>query len=343
VIGLSLVLVTIKVTPDGFIGAKEPQIAIEGRSVYIAYSMGDTCYLSISKDGGNTYGRPVVVANAGRLSLGMRRGPRIAVHRGAITISAVYGNQGKGADGDLLSWTSTDEGQHWSSPLRVNDVPGSAREGLHAMAVGPDGTLACVWLDLRTKGTKLYLSTKLLKQSQWSPNRLIAQSPDGSICQCCHPSVTFDPKGGLHVMFRNSLDGNRDMYSLSAPSATASFSPPVQLGVDHWPLNACPMDGGALAVDRMGQIQTVWRRADQVFASATTGSEKPFASGKQPWMAIGSQGRYDVWIDGNAVLARRPDGGPARLADEGNDPVVVVDGRLAVAAWSHDGIEAALL
>ena len=33
-----------------------------------------------------------------------------------------------------------------------NDVPDSAREGLHAMAADVNGNLFAVWLDLRSKG-----------------------------------------------------------------------------------------------------------------------------------------------------------------------------------------------
>jgi hypothetical protein len=44
-------------------------------------------------------------------TLGMRRGPRIAVAPGAIVISAVVGEKGRGADGDLIAWRSVDGGR----------------------------------------------------------------------------------------------------------------------------------------------------------------------------------------------------------------------------------------
>ena len=44
----------------------------------------------------------------------------------------------------------------WNAQTRagvVNDVPDSAREGLHAMAADANGNLFAAWLDLRSKGT----------------------------------------------------------------------------------------------------------------------------------------------------------------------------------------------
>ncbi len=70
--------------------------------------------------------------------------------------TVIGGPQGKGRDGDILSYRSIDGGKNWFGPVKVNDVDDSAREGLHAMAASDDGTLWCVWLDLREKGMQLF-------------------------------------------------------------------------------------------------------------------------------------------------------------------------------------------
>ena len=46
----------------------------------------------------------------------------------------------------------------------------------------------------------------------WSPNQLVYASPDGHICECCHPTAYVGPKGELYAMWRNWLGGSRDMY-----------------------------------------------------------------------------------------------------------------------------------
>jgi hypothetical protein len=338
---LMLLADPVQVTPAGFSGAQEPQVAFDGGNVYVAYGMGDTTYLSLSTDRGATYGAPIKVGEAGRLSLGMRRGPRVCARDSVVTVSAVYGAQGKGRDGDLLAFRSVDRGRTWTGPVKVNDVEGSAREGLHAMAVAPDGTLACAWLDLRQKGTTLYLSSSKDGGLTWSKNRLVYTSPSGTICQCCHPSVAFDSAGKMFIMFRNSLDGARDMY-LTDSTDLRSLAPAKKLGAGTWLLAACPMDGGMLAVSRAGEIMTVWRRDGSLYRAGGSGAESLVAEGRNPWLASGAAGPYFVWQDGRRICGLAPDGRLSTLSTQGVDPVVAAsaDGKLVVSAWTDDGIRA---
>ncbi len=69
-------------------GAMEPQVAIENDGhIYVAYGVANTLYVSISANGGKSFGAPVKVGDAGKkLMLGMRRGPRIAVGNGGIQV-----------------------------------------------------------------------------------------------------------------------------------------------------------------------------------------------------------------------------------------------------------------
>jgi hypothetical protein len=124
------------VTPRGASDFVEPQVSIEDDGhVYIAYGTGDSIFVSTSADKGNTFAAPVKVAESGKISLGMRRGPRIVAYKGEVTVTAVYGSKGRGADGDILTFLSKDHGATWAKAGNVNDLDGAAREGLHAMAV----------------------------------------------------------------------------------------------------------------------------------------------------------------------------------------------------------------
>ncbi|MEQ1933925.1 MAG: sialidase family protein, partial [Fimbriimonadaceae bacterium] len=324
--------------------AKGPQVAIVGGQVYVAFGMGDALYLSTSSDNGLTYSEPIKVGESGKLSLGMRRGPRIGVHKGVVTITAIYGDQGRGRDGDIVAFRSADKGKTWSEPVKVNDVAGSGREGLHAMAIAPDGTLVCTWLDLRDKGTKLFMSVSKDGGAAWSKNQLVYDSPSGTICECCHPSLAFDAKGKLVVMFRNSLDGARDMY-ITESTDLKTFSPAVKLGEDSWMINACPMDGGMVSVEPNGAIQSIWRRDKKVFRSSAAEDEQSLGEGSNPWMATGAGGSYFTWQIGAAVYVLTPKAGSSMLSGKGVDPVVSAseDGALVVAAWTGNGIWATRL
>ena len=272
----------------------------------MTFGAGDTVYFSESKDAGTSWSKPAVVSSHGKLSLGMRRGPRIAMTRQAIVISAVVGEKGRGADGDLIAWRSVDGGKTWTSGKPVNDVPAAAREGLHTMAAGGNGMLFAAWLDLRGNGTRLYGSTSFDGGATWSPNTPVYESPSGSVCECCHPTAAIDAQGRIFVMFRNSVDGNRDMYLIRSDDAGKTFGPAAKLGTGTWKLNACPMDGGAFQVDTDGKPLSIWRREGDVFLSASPNLEQRLGPGRQPIMAATPRGLVLAWTEGKALKATGP-------------------------------------
>ncbi len=279
---------------------RQPQAAVDSQGViHLTFGAEGSIFYTRSADAGATYEDPVEVAQLKALSLGSRRGPRIAVADDAIVVAAIGGSVGGGQDGDMLAWRSQDQGQTWQGPARVNDVDDSAREGLHALAGGPDGQLCCVWLDLRAAGSQIFGSCSKDGGATWSKNALVYQSPGGSVCECCHPSVCFDAAGTVHVMWRNSLDGNRDMYMASSVDGGATFTKATKLGKGSWPMDACPMDGGAVAVDQRGRAVAVWRRNKEVFLTGDLqAAEQRLGFGQQPWVAVDHEGVYAVWVAG---------------------------------------------
>jgi hypothetical protein len=292
----------------------------------VAFGAGNSIYFSTLNGG-----KPVLVTSNGKLALGRHRGPRLAFAGTTAVISAIVGEKGGGADGDLLVWRSSDGGQAWTAPVRINDVAGSAREGLHGMAAS-GSTLAAAWLDLRSKGTRLYASVSRDGGATWSKNMLVYESPSGTICQCCHPSVAVGNDGGVTVMFRNAVDGNRDMYAVRLNGTAA------KLGQGTWKLEACPMDGGALALDSTGRPVTAWRRESQVFTTQPDGKEELVSPGKDPAMALGRKGAYIVWTQGPELRLRRPGHAPETLDPAGAWASVAAlpDGRV-LAAWESGG------
>ena len=64
----------------------------------------------------------------------------------ALIVAAVVGQKGGGADGDVLIWRPADGGTRWEQPEVLNDVPGAAREGMHALASNTTGLVVAAWL-----------------------------------------------------------------------------------------------------------------------------------------------------------------------------------------------------
>lgn len=304
---------------------RQPQAAIASDgSVHVVFGVGDVVHhVRLSRGQAPEPAAPAF--RVPHMSLGMRRGPRIVMAGDVIVVTAIGGAMGRGRDGDLLAWRSTDQGKSWEGPARVNDVADAAREGLHAMASHPDGTVWCTWLDLRAGKTELYAARSADGGTSWESNLCVYRSPDGSICECCHPSIAVS-NAGVHVMFRNSLAGSRDMYLTSLTTQGRSFSPAMKLGQGTWNLEACPMDGGMLAAVN-GTIETVWRREGQIYlASDQQIQETLLGRGQQPWMAASPKGTFVVWTtgrEGDLMLRRPGSNGTTRLAQSARDPMLV--------------------
>lgn len=318
---------------------QQPQVAVDRNgTIHVVYGVGQQIRYRRSSDGGKTFSAAVDLPSAYVISLGMRRGPRIAVGKDTICVTVIGGVQGKGKDGDVLAFRSETQGQTWTGPVLVNDVPDSAREGLHAMAAGPSGELNCVWLDLRQRKTEVMASRSSDGGRTWSPNVLVYRSPDGSVCECCHPSVALDDRGGVHVLWRNSLGGQRDMYASVSSDGGATFGPAAKLGSGTWPLDACPMDGGAIAVAGR-QVATIWRRGQDVFLVEGQQPERRLGTGEQPVLALTHHGPWAAWLTkrGESLFLLNPGAEqPIQLATYAADPVIATgpQGRgPVVVAW----------
>jgi hypothetical protein len=320
---------------------KQPQFAIDrNNAVHLVFGSGSRIFHCVSADGGVTFSKPTTVGGARFLSLGMRRGPRVAATGDSIIVSAIGGEFGGGHDGDLFAWRSTDKGQSWQGPSRVSDVDASAREGLHAMAASPTGVVYCAWLDLRNKRTEITGASSRDGGKTWSANVLVYRSPEKSVCECCHPSATFAPDGALFVMWRNSLAGNRDMYIARSSDNGQSFGPAVRLGTKHWQLGACPMDGGSIGVDANGVVYTAWRRAKTLYTtSGAPAADVQLGEGEQPWLAMTEQGPAVAWIasrPGELFVKLPWSTRPMSVAAQARDPVLIAaQGGVAV-AWETD-------
>lgn len=334
-----------EVARDSFIpGGRQPQLAVDSAgTIHLTYGSGKKVVFASQRAGEARFSEPEQVAEVGALALGMRRGPRIAVSGKSIVITAVDGKEGHGKDEDLHAWRSSDGGRTWLPPVTINGVTASAREGLHHLAAGPDGTLYCVWLDLREKGTRLFGASSTDSGATWQ-ERLLYRSPGGSVCQCCQPQVAFDAGGGLHVMWRNELDGDRDMYLLNSKDNGRTWDEAQKLGKGAWQLDACPMDGGGLAADAAGHVTTIWRRAEEIFRCTPGEEEELLGRGMQSWAAAGpgrghDGGIYLLWLSkrqGDLMLQAPGDRSPQKLAAGASDPVIAspADGKgPVVAAW----------
>jgi hypothetical protein len=318
------------VSPD--LPNRQPQLAAANNVVAVAFGSGDSIWLALSKDSGKTFAAPAKIATTPKLMLGRHRGPRVAIAGNSIVVSAIP------SAGDLLAWRSTDGGRTWSQAVTVNDAPTSAREGLHGMAADAAGNLAAVWLDLRTPGTtRLFGAFSKDAGATWSKNVLVYRSSGKTICECCHPSLAALGNGEFAAMWRNAVDGSRDMYALRIRDGKP-VGEAVKQGQGTWKLEACPMDGGGIAL-RNGELVSAWRREKEVFLARPGKPEVKLGTGQDVALAATANGEYVIWTSGKAIDALLPGATkPERLSEAGAfASIVALPGGGVLAAWEENG------
>jgi len=240
---------------------EQPQVTIDSKeTVRIVYGKEDKIFYSISKDRGASFSKPVLVGEVAGMHLGMTRGPQLATSKDYSVITAMD------TKGTIHSFILDHKKDSWMKIKNVNDVEGSAPEGLMGITADNNNNFYAVWLDIREDRRNNICFAALNGNTLWSKNKLIYKSPDGHVCECCKPSVVAEGNV-VSVMFRNWLNGSRDMYLATSSDKGQAFNAAQKLGTGTWQLNACPMDGGGLSVDSKNKIQTVWTRDGQIFSS----------------------------------------------------------------------------
>lgn len=318
------------VSPD--LPNRQPQFAAGNGVVALAFGSGDALWFTKSRDNGRTFAPPVKVGELPKLLLGRHRGPRLVISGTAMIVTAISSGT------DLFSWRSTDGGRTWTKGPVINDKPTAAREGLQAMAADNEGHIAAAWLDDRVPGgKKLWGAFSQDAGATWSKNVMLYESPDRTICECCHPSLISLGHGEFAVMWRNAIGGSRDFYVLrlrdGKPVGTA-----VKQGEGTWKLEACPMDGGGIAMLN-GKLVTAWRREKDVYFFEPGKPEIKLGAGQDPALAANAKGAYTIWTEGKAIVALQAGAAkPARLSENGAFPALTAlpDGAM-LAAWEENG------
>ena len=299
------------VTPE-LRGASQPQLAVASSGdIHVVFGEGKAVYYTSSADG-QKFSPPVKVGELEKLALGKRRGPRIAVSDSSVLITAI-----SHADGNVHTWTSSNSGKDWQEGKPLNTTDGSAREGLQALAGDGRGHVVAVWLDMRAGNMQLWGRSSQDGGKTWQSDEVVYASPGGAICPCCVPNLAISPQGKVAVMWRNSLEGSRDLY-MSTRSGSEPFSAAAKLGTGTWKLDACPMDGGNLAFSPSGDWTAVWRRDKSVFSSSAKAPETMLGrDSSQPVAVYSGDTPVLIWETGSGLMMKRGDAAPAKFAEGG--------------------------
>lgn len=125
--------------------------------------------------------------------------------------------------GDVMFSRSTDGGQTWSAPVRVNDDAGTMHiQWLAVMSVAPNGRIDAAWLDTRdaspgSDNSALYYSYSIDQGNTWTVNQKLSDSfnPHVGYPQQDKMGDYIDmvsDNGGAHLAWTNTLNGEEDVY-----------------------------------------------------------------------------------------------------------------------------------
>jgi len=297
-------------------------------NLHLVYGIGDSIMYSFSVDGGKNFSSPSLVSVLPELAASHMRGPQLAATSEGLSLIACN------SSGDILSYAK-DERNTWTKTAKVNDVDTVAKEGL--MALTADGRNAfATWLDLRgNRQNKIFGARSNDDGKTWSKNFLIYESPDGTVCECCKPSVVM--KGNnVYVMFRNWVNRNRDLYVVQSSDGGNTFGQATKLGEGSWKLDGCPMDGGAIVLDKNGNPETVWKRKDNIFSCEPGKPEQKIGEGRNCTTAIVNEKNVYAWTQNGEVVLLKP-GGTREKLGRGSLPILTsLDSDHVICIWENE-------
>ncbi|MEO6329083.1 MAG: sialidase family protein [Ginsengibacter sp.] len=297
-------------------------------NLHLVYGYGDSIMYSYSADHGQSFSRPYLISVVPNLAASHSRGPQIAATNKELIVIACN------SSGDIFSYSKAGSGS-WAQTGKVNDEDTVAKENLIALS-GDEENAFAVWLDVRgNKHNKIYGAKSGDGGKTWSKNMMIYTSPDTTVCECCKPSVAV-AGSKVYVMFRNWLQGNRDLYMIQSSDGGNSFKQAQKLGNGNWKLNGCPMDGGGLAINKNGEIQTVWRRQGKIYAATTGSVESEIGEGRSCTLETVNGKNVYAWTENGDVVIIEPQGS-RKILGKGSQPVLkALNNEHVICLWEND-------
>ena len=311
---------------------RHPSVATDpAGGVHVVYGQGNTIFY-VASHNGEQFDTPVRIDSLPGLHLGASRGPQIAASSESVVITAID------KPGNVWAYSLNRATGKWQTRVRVTDVPDIAKEGFVALTVSADNVYTAVWLDLRSdKRNKIVGARSMNGGRSWLANQVLYQSPDGTVCECCQLSVMAQGRQ-VAIMFRNFLNGSRDMYLLQSTDSGQTFGKAEKLGEGTWKLNACPMDGGGFFMSPNGTITTVWRRDTKLFTAKPGQAEAELAVGKNAKIVSTKKGDYVVFQQDDQIMATTPgQPQPKRIAMGGYPKLTLLPADKVLCLWEQTG------
>jgi hypothetical protein len=304
-----------------------PDIITHQNDVHLVYGRNDSILYTISTDQGKKFSKEKLVAVLPGLAASHTRGPQLAVTFAGTLITACNNA------GDIFSYALDRKG-NVVKQSRVNDVDTVAKENLMALSADGNNALA-VWLDLRNGRNQIYGAASSDGGITWSKNIRVYASPDSTVCECCKPSVVVK-KQDVYVMFRNWLNGNRDLYVAKSVDNGKSFNNAEKIGIGSWKMKACPMDGGGIALGDSSDVHTVFNRDGVIYSCAEGAMENRIGEGRSCTMDEYMGREVYAWVEQGQVVYMDDKGRKSMLGKGQLPRLKTMNNTQAICIWEDD-------
>jgi len=204
--------------------------------------------------------RTVVVGNS--LLANWADTPHIAYTPGVLWVHWLQ-KAGAGYAADIALSNSSDAGFNWHPPVAVNDDGTETEHGFVSMWPAAGGGLGIAWLDGRANAKDPEAAQHehagaahahpgggtALRAAVFDRNleRHGEQVVDELTCDCCQTSVAVTARGPLLVYRDRTQDEIRDIAATRFDGSAWSAPKPVH--ADGWKIDACPVNGPAVAAE----------------------------------------------------------------------------------------------
>jgi len=225
-------------------------------------------YFQISTNNGDTFSATTRVAiDKEKISARNENRPKIAFDKyHGVYISWVTPKEKK-YTADVRFSYSSDYGKTFTKPVTVNDDNLLTGHSFNEMLVTDEGDISIVWLDSRlayqlslqgkkTNGSALYLGKANYRKNTTSfSNEQLANNT----CVCCRIAMDYNNHGELAIFWRHIYGDNiREFALLTLAQGESGQQTPYQISYDHWKINGCPHQGGAISINGNNRYHMVW-------------------------------------------------------------------------------------
>ena len=168
---------------------------------------------------------------------------------------------------------STDGGQSWSTPVRINDAQ-SGWQWLGTMSIAPNGRLDVIWNDTRNSldanVSELYYAASSDGGTSWSPNVRLSDAWDSHVGWPSQEKIgdyyhMISDDVGAHLAWSATFNGEQDVYYLrignyDCNANSVGDSLDIATGTSHdWNGNGIPDECENITVSDAGVPSAGWR------------------------------------------------------------------------------------